>query len=96
MNIDKDFAKFLDEIITMKFNKLFDAKIRDNNFVISWVATVSEVNSDNTLVSVILPQDSTPLTNKKNRSGEVLNTGDEVYLFSPHSSLSTAFIVYKK
>lgn len=96
MNMDKDFAKTLDSIITMKFNKLFDAKIRDNNFVMSWVGTVAGVNSDNSLASVILPQSSTPLINKKNMTGKTLNIGDEVYLFSPHSSLSTALIVYKK
>lgn len=96
MNLDKDFAKFLDEIMTMKFNKLFDAKIKANNFVMSWVARVSDVSSDNTLASVMLPNDSTQLTNKRNQTGKTLSVGDEVYLFSPHSSLSTSFIVYKK
>lgn len=95
MNIDKEFAKFLDEVIEIKVNNLFDKKIKGNNFVMAWVATVVNVNDD--VADVKLPGDDVNiLHNKKNKTGETLAVGDEVYLFSPYSSLSTAFIVYKK
>jgi hypothetical protein len=95
MNMDGNFAKFLDEMIAIKINKIFDQKIKDNNFVMAWVATVVSVGVG--VADVKLPGDNiNVLVNKKNKTGGTLVIGDEVYLFSPYSNLSTSFIVYKK
>jgi hypothetical protein len=94
MKLDEEFADWLDEIITIKANKLFERKMKEQNIIKPWVAIV--VNVVDSTADVKLPNDNNVLVNKKNKTGEVLKIGDEVYLISPQGTLSSSFIAWKK
>jgi hypothetical protein len=97
MNIkDNAFARFLDQIIEEKVRLILNKELRKSGFVKSWLAIVDSVNLDGT-VNVMLPaDDATVLTDKINKSGEVLIANDEVFLFSPYGRLDNSYVVWKK
>lgn len=96
MQLDSsEFARFFDTILQIKFNELFDKKIKQEGYIKSWVATV--VNVGVGTADVVLPGDAiNTITGLLNKTGGVLNIGDEVYLFSPYSVLTSAYIAVKK
>jgi hypothetical protein len=96
MNINSsEFARFLDNILQVKFNEMFEKKIIQEGYVKSWTAKV--VNVGVGTADVVLPGDAVNvITNLKNKTGVALNINDEVYLFSPYSVLTSAYIAVKK
>jgi hypothetical protein len=99
MNINsQDFARFINDIIDIKINKMLDGKLRELGYVKAWVAVV--VNVVGSTADVQLATDSGVgrpiITGLKNKTGVVLNIGDEVYLYSPQSVLTSSYIAIKK
>ena len=86
-----EFAQLLDETIEKKVNKIVNETL-NNKFGImkGWSGKVSNINSDGT-VDVIIVGQKNPITNLKNKSGQILNISDEVFLYSI-SSLSNAYV----
>lgn len=91
MRIDMTLME-LKDFIHNRIEKYYES----SNYVKAYPATIVSVISDNTKADVKLTGDNTNIIQGlKNETGQTLAVGDEVYLFSPYSSISTAFIVYK-
>lgn len=92
--MDKEFAKMLNDIIERKFKIMFKAELKKMGVVTAWVATV--VSSSGIDVTVSLPSDASHTITKKNRTGQTLVSGDEVYLFSPTGELANSYVAICK
>jgi len=95
MNINsKEFARFLDEAIEQKTKAVIKRELASSGLVKAWVATVVSVAGN--LITVKVPNDAVNTITKKNKTGQVLVAGDEVYLFSPSGDLTNAFVAVAK
>jgi len=90
----KEFAQFLDRVIEEKVSLMIEREIRKRNLVRGWVATVISVAGIN--ITVKLPGDDVNTIVKKNRTGQTLVGGDEVYLLSPTGDLNNAYVAVCK
>ena len=90
----KEFAKFLDGIIEDKVKMILERENRKSGFVRAWSATVVSVAGNN--ITVKLPGDDIHTMVKKNRTGQTLAGGDEVYLYSPSGDLANAYVAICK
>ena len=92
--IQRDLKDLVDAII-----KLIDDKKRANIGKLSenwWVGTVVSFNSTDNTAIIMLPNQTTALTAKPNKTSQTLVAGDEVYLFSPYGTLGSAWISVAK
>lgn len=92
--MDRELAQKLNDLIERKFKIMFKAELKKRGVVTAWVATVVSSTGSNT--TVYLPSDNTHTITKKNKTGQTLVNGDEVYLFSPTGELSNSFIAVCK
>jgi len=90
-----EFASFLNSIIEKKIKTIVKNEMEKFGNFRGWVATVDSINLDLTANVKLAGDSATIIPNLKNKSGEVLIAGDEVYLCSI-SSLSNAYISIKK
>jgi len=57
-----------------------------------WIAKIGTVNNTNNTATVIMPNETTESSYKQNKTNQTLNSGDEVYLFSPYGTIGSAWI----
>lgn len=74
--------------------RVVEKKLNELTFASYQVATVTAVSGNN--ADVILPGGTSSIPNLKNKTGEVLNNGDEVYLLLIKNSLNNSVIAIKK
>ena len=80
----------------IRFNKLFEEKIKQGGYIKSWIAIVDTYDSTNLVANVHLPNDTTNIiTNIKNKSGVSLVAGDIVELHSRLGTLGSSYIAVK-
>jgi len=94
----QQFARFINDIIDTRINKILEQRIVEMGYIKSWIAIVTNVGVGT--ADVQLASDAGVgrpiITGLKNKTGVVLNIGDEVYLFSPQSVLTSSYIAIKK
>jgi hypothetical protein len=88
-----EFANLIDEIVEQKVKKIVKQELNSFGNVRGRPATVESVNLDAT-INVQLPGETVVISNLKNKTGEVLATGSEVYLHSL-SGLTNAYVAVK-
>ena len=59
-----------------------------------WVGEVDTYDSGSNTATVLLPNQTTPLTSKQNKTLQSLDAGDFVLLFSPQGTLGSSFIAW--
>lgn len=80
----------------IRFNKLFEEKIKQGGYIKSWIAIINTYDSVAITASVHLPNDTTNIiTNIKNKSGVSLVAGDVVELHSRLGVLGSSYIAVK-
>jgi hypothetical protein len=99
MNINSDdFARFINDMIDVRINKILEKRIVELGYIKSWAAKV--VNVGVGTADVQLSTDSGVgrpiITGLKNKTGVALTIGDDVYLYSPQSVLTSCYIAIKK
>jgi len=89
----KEFGTFIDNLIEQRARAIVQEQMKKYGNLRAWDGIVSEINGN--LVSVKLIGDDIPITGLKNKSGQTLIVGDEVYLHSI-SSLNNAYVAIAK
>ena len=94
----QEFARFINDIIDIRINKILEKRIAELGYLKTWAAKV--VNVSGATADVQLATDAglgrPVITGLKNKTGVTLSIGDEVYLYSPQSVLTSSYIAIKK
>lgn len=95
MQLNEEFAKFLDNYIEQKVRLIIQSEMNKYGNWRGWGATIDSVNLDGTINVIIDEEETEVISNLKNKSGQTLIANDEVYL-SSISNLSNAFVSVAK